>query len=41
LLRSSSLPVEEVSALSGFSSAQTFRRAYRRHFGEPAGQGRR
>ncbi len=40
LLHSSSLAVEDVAALSGFSSAQTFRRAYRRHFGEPAGRGR-
>lgn len=35
LLRNSRLPLEDVAAQSGFASAQTFHRAYRRRFGTP------
>ncbi|NUM80621.1 AraC family transcriptional regulator [bacterium] len=33
LLRSSSLPVEDVAVVSGFWSTKTFRRAFRRKYG--------
>lgn len=41
LLRiSTHLPLEDISALSGFASVQTFQRAYKRHYGTPASQAR-
>ena len=37
LARTSHMPVEEMAVSSGFASAQTFRRAYRRQFGHSVG----
>ena len=37
LARTTVMPVEDISAASGFASTQTFRRAYRRQFGAAVG----
>ncbi|MGC9450010.1 MAG: helix-turn-helix domain-containing protein [Oceanipulchritudo sp.] len=37
LARTTIMPVEDIASASGFGSAQTFRRAYRRQFGMPVG----
>lgn len=41
LLRNRTLNLHDVAAASGFASAQTFHRAYKTHFGVPAGSGKR
>jgi transcriptional regulator GlxA family with amidase domain len=40
LARTSTMPVEDLAPACGFASVQTFRRAYRLHFGHPVGQDR-
>lgn len=40
LLKNQTLNLEDVASASGFASAQTFHRAYKNHFGVPAGQQR-
>ncbi len=40
LLKNQTLNLEDVASASGFASAQTFHRAYKTHFGVPAGRQR-
>lgn len=37
---STHMPLEDIAALSGFASVQTFHRAYKRHYGTPAAKAR-